>query len=59
MAWKAAADLLWEAGRREEAKTFYRKVVVRFDKPESSQVVKAVLRGSRTRLADGDLPGEK
>lgn len=59
MAWKSAADLLWEAGRHEEAKDFYQKIVARFDKPETSQVVKTVVRGSTLRLADGNLPGEE
>src|SRR5262245_17831616 len=59
MAWKAAADLLWDAGRREEAKGFYQKLVTRFDKSQRAQVVQTVVRGSRMRLTDGDLPGEK
>jgi tetratricopeptide (TPR) repeat protein len=59
MAWKAAADLLWEAGRWEEAKGFYQKLLTRFDRAQASQVVKAVIRGCRTRLANSNLPDEK
>jgi len=59
MSWKSAADLLWDAGRRDEAKAFYRKIVAQYDKSESSQVEKTVVRGSKTRLAGDDLPAEK
>ena len=59
MAWKSAADLLWETGRHDEAKGFYQKIVARFGKPEASQVVKTVVRGSTIRLTDGNLPGER
>ncbi len=59
MSWKSAADLLWEAGRREEAKAFYRKIVTQYDIPEASQLEKTIVRGSKTRLAGGDLPPEK
>ena len=52
MAWKSAADSLWEAGRRDEAKPFYQRIVARFDKPDAQQVVKTVVRGSRSRLTD-------
>jgi TolA-binding protein len=59
MAWKSAGDLLWDAGRRDEAKVFYQKIVARFDKPDTSQVVKTAVRGSKARLVDGNLAGEK
>ena len=59
MSWKSAADLLWEAGRREEAKTCYRKIVTQYDNSEASQVEKTIVRGSKTRLAGGDLPAGK
>jgi len=50
-AWKSAADLLWEAKRPEEARVFYRKIITRFDQPEASPIIKAILRGSKSRLA--------
>lgn len=51
-AWKAAADLLWEAQRPEEAKKFYRKIVTRFDKLETPQIYQTVVRGSKARLTE-------
>lgn len=51
-AWKSAADLLWEANRRAEAKAFYQRIVQRFDKTEATAVIKAVVRGSKARLAE-------
>jgi tetratricopeptide (TPR) repeat protein len=50
MAWKSAADLLYESGRRDEAKQFYTKIIRRFDTPDAGQVVKIVVRGSKLRL---------
>ena len=50
MAWKSAADLLWQENRKEDARQFYTKIVQRFDTPESAQVIKTVVRGSRHRL---------
>jgi tetratricopeptide (TPR) repeat protein len=50
MAWKSAADLLWQENRKEEARRFYTKIVQRFDTPESAQVIRTVVRGSRLRL---------
>ena len=58
MAWKSAADLLWEAGRKEEAKGFYRKILVRYDLPEAPQVEKMIVRGSKLRLEDREPPRE-
>jgi tetratricopeptide (TPR) repeat protein len=51
MAWKTAADLLWDAGRQPEAASFYQKIVARFDVPEAPQVIQTVVRGSKRRLA--------
>ncbi len=54
MAWKSAADLLWDSGRRAEAQQFYAKIVSNFDSPDAAQVIKMVVRGSRLRLgSDG------
>jgi tetratricopeptide (TPR) repeat protein len=50
-AWKSAADLLWDAGRQTEAMPFYKKIVQRFDVPDAPAVVKAIVRGSRSRLS--------
>ncbi len=52
MAWKSAADLLWDANRRSEAMAFYQKIVARFDKPDAPQIVRMVVRGSTNRLAE-------
>ncbi len=50
MSWKSGADLLWEAGRTDEAKKFYAKLVRRFDNADAPAVVQSVLRGSKARL---------
>ena len=50
MAWKSAADLLWENGRRPEAVPFYRKLVKRFDTPDATSVMKIAVRASKGRL---------
>ncbi len=49
--WKSAADLLWEHQRTAEARTFYKKLVARFDRPDASPVTRVIVRGSRARLA--------
>jgi TolA-binding protein len=49
-AWKSAGDLLWDANRHDEAKTFYDKIVKRFDIPDQPPVVKTVVRGAKARL---------
>ena len=51
-AWKAAADLLWDANRREEAKKFYAQIVERFGKNDAPQIISTVVRGSKARLAE-------
>jgi TolA-binding protein len=51
---KSAGDLLWDGGRREEARTFYQKLVTQFDTPEATQVEQTILRGAKRRLAAGD-----
>jgi hypothetical protein len=50
-AWKAAGDLLWDASRREDAKNYYARIVERYDRPDAPAITKAVVRGSKTRLA--------
>ena len=45
-AWKTAADLLWEAGRQDEARKFYRKIIARFDQHNAAEVVKSVVRAA-------------
>jgi predicted negative regulator of RcsB-dependent stress response len=49
-AWKSAGDLLWDAGRKDEARQFYRQIVTRFDQPDASAVVQMVVRVARNRL---------
>jgi tetratricopeptide (TPR) repeat protein len=55
MAWKSAADLLWETERFREARPFYAKIVQRFDRQGASQVVATVVRGSKQRLSSLEL----
>jgi tetratricopeptide (TPR) repeat protein len=55
MAWKSAGDLLSDAGRQVEAKTFYQRIVARFDKPDALPVVESVVRGCKSRLNGGLL----
>jgi tetratricopeptide (TPR) repeat protein len=50
-AWKSAGDLLWDAGRRDEARTFYEKLTARFDRENTSAIVQTVVRGAKRRLA--------
>jgi TolA-binding protein len=52
MAWKSAGDLLWDAGRKQEAKDFYQRIVQRFDKTNAPAVVKTVVRGSKSHLVE-------
>lgn len=51
-AWKSAADLLWEAKRRDEAKAFYGRIVERFGKNDAPQIIQQVVRGSKTRMME-------
>ena len=55
MAWKSAADLLWDANQRDRAEQFYAKIVSRFDTPDAAQVIKMAVRGCKLRLQQ--LPG--
>jgi len=55
ISWKSAGDLLWEANRQSEARRFYGRIVERFDRAGSAQVVATIVRGSRLRLAEGNL----
>lgn len=52
-AMKSAGDLLWEAKRVEEARAFYQQLITQFDQTGAPQVVQIVLRGARSRLAQG------
>ena len=56
MAWKSAADLLWEHGEQGPAKVYYKKIVDKYDNPETAQVIQIIVRGSLRRLGGGDLP---
>jgi len=51
MAWKSAADLLWDANHRDQAEQFYAQIVERFDKPDAAQVIKMAVRGCKLRLS--------
>jgi hypothetical protein len=50
MAWKSAGDLLSDAGRQAEAKTFFEWIVARFDKPDALPIVQSVVRGCKARM---------
>ena len=50
--WKSAADLLADAHRTAEAKIFYGQIVERFDRTNAPAVVKTIVRGSKSRLAE-------
>ena len=49
-AWKTAADLLWDAGRPDDARKFYRQIVARFDQPAASAVVQTIVRAARRHM---------
>ena len=50
MALKSAGDLLWDAGRLQDAKPLYEQLLERFGKPGSSQLNLLIVRGARSRL---------
>ena len=50
-AWKSAADLLWESGRKDEAKVFYGKIVGRFRDTEDSALMKLIVQASKRRIS--------
>jgi lipopolysaccharide biosynthesis regulator YciM len=52
MAWKSAADLLWDLNQRADAKKYYAKIVERFGKSDAPQIIQQVVRGSKARLAE-------
>src|SRR5688572_2959104 len=39
MAWKSAADLLWDSGRADDAKAFYQKIVNRYDAANAAAII--------------------
>jgi tetratricopeptide (TPR) repeat protein len=51
-AWKAAADLLWDAEKKPEAKAYYRMIVTRFDRKEIPPVYKIILNISKKRAGN-------
>jgi tetratricopeptide (TPR) repeat protein len=48
-AWKSAADLLWDAGRKSDAAPFYRRIVQRFGS-SSSPIMQTVARAASRRV---------
>jgi len=54
MAWKSAGDLLSDAGKSDEGKVYYEKLLTRFDKPDALPIVQSVVRGAKARLK-GDM----
>jgi TolA-binding protein len=55
-AWKSAADLLWDAHRSTEAKTYYGRIVDRFDVPDAPAITKTIVQACRKRLATESAP---
>ncbi len=51
-AWKAAADLLWDAEKETEAKLYYQKIITRFDQSELPPVYKIILNVARKRAGN-------
>jgi tetratricopeptide (TPR) repeat protein len=49
-AWKSAADLLWDAGRHDEALEFCRKIVGQFDSDEEPTPIRQIVQGAKSRL---------
>jgi TolA-binding protein len=49
--WKSAADLLWDAGRQDEARKFYRQIIQRFDNAEAPAIVQSVVRAAKRRVS--------
>jgi tetratricopeptide (TPR) repeat protein len=50
MAWKSAGDLLSDAGKSDQGKLYYEKLLARFDKPDALPIVQSVVRGAKARL---------
>jgi tetratricopeptide (TPR) repeat protein len=50
LAWKSSADQLWDAGRHDEAREFYRKIVGQFDTGEEPTAVIQIVESARLRL---------
>ena len=50
LAWKSAADQLWDAGRQDEARAFYRKIVEQFDNGEEPTAIIQIVQGAKFRL---------
>jgi tetratricopeptide (TPR) repeat protein len=48
-AWKSAGDLLWDAGRQDDARVFYRQLVTRFDQPDQPPVIQTIVRAAKAR----------
>ena len=49
--WKTAADLLWDAGRKEEATAFYRQIVDRCNGAESSDIEARIVKAAARRTS--------
>lgn len=50
LAWKSAANQLWDAGRQDEARGFYRKIIEQFDTGEEPTSVIQIVQGAKSRL---------
>ena len=51
-AWKAAADLLWDAEQKTEVKAYYQKITTCFNRKEISPVHKIIFNISKKRAGD-------
>jgi tetratricopeptide (TPR) repeat protein len=50
LAWKSAADKLWDANRQDEAREFYRKIVGQFDTGDEPTQIKQIVQVAKSRL---------
>jgi len=51
---KSAADLLWASGRRNDARSFYQRIVTRFDRPDAPAIFSTVVHGSKLRIKEAE-----
>ena len=51
-AWRAAGDLLWTAGIRDQAILFYKDIIEKFDQPGKPPLFETLVRIAKDRLAE-------
>lgn len=53
-AWKAAGDLLWSSGMRNQALPFYRDIVQRYNRPGYPEMYNTIVRIALDRMAEAE-----